>query len=69
MVGNSSTLAWRIPWTEEPCGLQFMGSQRVRHDGVDFTFIFTVFIKNTLQISWIIPLIYKKDILKPNYFT
>ena len=25
-------LAWRIPWTEEPGGLQFMGSQRVRHD-------------------------------------
>ena len=26
---HSSTLAWRIPWTEEPGGLQFMGSQRV----------------------------------------
>ena len=25
-------LAWRIPWTEEPDGLQSMGSQRVRHD-------------------------------------
>ena len=25
-------LAWRIPWTEEPGGLQFIGSQRVRHD-------------------------------------
>ena len=25
-------LAWRIPWTEEPGGLQSMGSQRVRHD-------------------------------------
>ena len=25
-------LAWRIPWTEEPGGLQFMGLQRVRHD-------------------------------------
>ena len=29
---HSSTLAWRIPWTEEPGGLQFMGSQRVGHD-------------------------------------
>ena len=29
---HSSVLAWRIPWTEEPGGLQFMGSQRVRHD-------------------------------------
>jgi len=29
---HSSILAWRIPWTEEPDGLQSMGSQRVRHD-------------------------------------
>ena len=28
----SSTLAWRIPWTEESGGLQSMGSLRVRHD-------------------------------------
>ena len=28
----SSILTWRIPWTEEPSGLQFMGSKRVRHD-------------------------------------
>ena len=28
----SSTLAWRIPWTEEPGGLQSMKSHRVRHD-------------------------------------
>ena len=27
-----SNLAWRIPWVEEPSGLQFMGLQRVRHD-------------------------------------
>ena len=32
MATHSSILAWRIPWTEEPGGLQFMGSQRVRHD-------------------------------------
>ena len=29
---HSSVIAWRIPWTEEPGGLQFMGSQRVRHN-------------------------------------
>ena len=29
---HSSTLAWKIPWTEEPGRLQFMGSLRVRHD-------------------------------------
>ena len=32
MVTHSSILAWTIPWTEEPGGLQSMGSQRVRHD-------------------------------------
>ena len=32
MATHSSTLAWRIPWTEEPGVLQFMGSQRVGHD-------------------------------------
>ena len=31
MATHSSILAWRIPWTEEPGGLQSMGSQRVRH--------------------------------------
>ena len=29
---HSSILAWRIPWTEEPGGLQSMGSQIIRHD-------------------------------------
>ena len=29
---NPGILAWRIPWTEEPGGLQSMGSQRVRHN-------------------------------------
>ena len=29
---HSSTLAWRMPWTEEPGGLQSTGSQRVGHD-------------------------------------
>jgi len=32
MATHSSILAWRIPQTEEPGGLQFMGSQRVGHD-------------------------------------
>ena len=32
MVTHSSILAWRIPWREEPCRLQPMGSQRVGHD-------------------------------------
>ena len=32
MATHSSILAWRIPWTEEPGGLQSMGSQRLGHD-------------------------------------
>ena len=32
MVTHSNILAWRIPWTEETGGLQFIGSQRVGHD-------------------------------------
>ena len=32
MATHSSILAWRIPWTEEPGGLQSTGSQRVKHD-------------------------------------
>ena len=32
MATHSSIPAWKIPWTEEPGGLQSVGSQRVRHD-------------------------------------
>ena len=32
MATHTSILAWKIPWTEEPSGLQSMGSQRVGHD-------------------------------------
>ena len=32
MATHSNTLAWRIPWREEPGGLQSMGSQRAGHD-------------------------------------
>ena len=32
MATHSSTLAWKIPWTEEPGGLRFMGSLRVGRD-------------------------------------
>ena len=35
-----STLAWKIPWTEEPGRRQSLGSQRVRHDSATNTFIF-----------------------------
>ena len=39
LVTHSSTLAWKIPWTEKPGRLQSMGSQRVGHD-CDFTFTY-----------------------------
>ena len=39
MAPHSSTLVWKIPWTEEPGRLQSMGSRRVGHDS-DFTFTF-----------------------------
>ena len=41
MATHSSTLAWKIPWTEEPGGLQSMGSLRVRHDWTTSLSLFT----------------------------
>ena len=41
MAPNSSTLAWKIPWMEEPGGLQSMGSLRVYHDWVTSLSLFT----------------------------
>ena len=38
MAAHSSLLTWRIPWTEEPGGLQLMGPQRVGHNRATFTF-------------------------------
>ena len=46
MATHSSTLAWRIPWTEEPGRLQSMGSQRVGHDWVtSLSLSFTIRVK------------------------
>ena len=42
MASHSSILAWRIPWMEEPGGLQSTGSQRVGHDWVTFFSFFVV---------------------------
>ena len=41
MAPHSSTLAWKIPWTEEPGGLQSMGSLGVRHDWATSLSLFT----------------------------
>ena len=44
MATHLSILAWRIPWTEEPGGLQSMGSQRVRHDWATSTSICNLWV-------------------------
>ena len=54
MANHSSILAWKIPWTEEPGGLQSMGSQRVGHDWSDFTF--TILYHFSLVPLWVSPL-------------
>ena len=41
MVAHSSTLAWKIPWMEEPGRLQSMGSRRVKHDRATSLSLFT----------------------------
>ena len=57
MAPHSSTLAWKIPWMEEPGRLQSMGSLRVRH--FTFTFHFHALEKETAThssvLAWRIP--------------
>ena len=63
MAPHSSTLAWKIPWTEEPGRLQSMGSLRVRHDWATslslFTFHFYAWEKEMAThssiLAWRIP--------------
>ena len=51
---HSSILAWRIPWTEEPSGLQSMGSQRVGHDWATNTHTHTPALWKWTYISWLL---------------
>ena len=65
MATHSGTLAWQIPWTEEPGRLQSMGSQRVGHDcqtrlsNFTFTFHFHALEKematHSSVLAWRIP--------------
>ena len=50
MATHASALAWRIPWKEEPSGLQSMGSQRVGHDWVTFT------VLENFTCQWMAPI-------------
>ena len=52
MATHSSILAWRIPWTEQPGRLQFMGSQRVRHDWAAFTLSKSIPLLRDTQKFW-----------------
>ena len=58
MAPHSRTLAWKIPWMEEPGGLQSMGSLKVRHD-FTFTFHFHALEKematHSSVLAWRIP--------------
>ena len=71
MATHFSILVWRIPWTEEPGGLQSMGLQRVRQDWATFTFtlwlnpFYYISIKSPAKFH-IFP--FKGTILK-NYFS
>ena len=64
---HSIILAWRIPWTKEPGGLQSMRSQRVGHNWASFTSLHAVAIPlvgptgchvPTISLSWVHPLLY-----------
>ena len=44
MATHSSILAWRIPWTEGPDGLQSIGSQRVRHNRSNFACMYVLMV-------------------------
>ena len=50
MATHSTILVWRIPWTEEPGGLQSMGSQRVGHSWSDLAL--TVSISKSMGLLW-----------------
>ena len=55
MTTHSSILAWRIPWTEKPGGLQPIGSQRVGHDWATlplFSFLHTQYLCGGAWVSW-----------------
>ena len=62
MATPSSTLAWRIPWTEEPGGLWSMGSHRVRHAWSDLAcprmLVERVFMAGVLHSPWVCSLHY-----------
>ena len=67
MATHSSTLAWRIPWREEPGRLQSMGSQRVGHDWVTSLSFFLSFCPLEESYDWL-SILKSKDITLPKKF-
>ena len=65
MATHSSTLAWKIPWTEEPGRLQSMGLQRVGHDWATSLSLSFKYIKGVFAVRCLgnLHLIYNKNIL------
>ena len=55
MASHSSIIAWRIPWTEEPDGLQSMALQRVGHDRAINTFTLSECRKLSAWQQWETP--------------
>ena len=55
MATHSSILAWTIPWTEEPGGLQFIGLQRARHDWTRISIIILLSTKvySLFRFPWV----------------
>ena len=59
MAIHSSILAWRIPWTEEPGGLESVGLQKAGQDQGTNTFAFTYYIRQCFDVlHWKITIIF-----------
>ena len=68
MTTHSSMLVWKIPWTQEPGGLQSIGSQRVRHDWNDSTHACTRVMPDTVLLYTMSCLMFKIDLWGRFYF-
>ena len=78
MANHSSILAWRIPWTEEPGWLQFMGLLRVKHDWMTNSFSFNgkpelqknsskEHIASDFQYKWLLTPVYPHRLKRWDY--
>ena len=65
MATHSSTLAWRIPWREEPSRLQSMGSQRVGHDWATNYYYYSISATRVVSSAYLRLLIFLPAILIP----